>query len=103
MLNKCSNPSCSSRFHSLRQGKLFRVETQQFDPTFVVDGERDFAACSPRRVEYFWLCEDCSPFLTLAYDAQAGLTTIPLHANSLESSVPDAEQPVGRARPSLRP
>jgi hypothetical protein len=30
-----------------------------------------------RRLEYFWLCEECSPSLTLAFDKAEGITAVP--------------------------
>jgi len=54
MLGKCSNPSCSAPFRYLRDGKLFRLEA---DPKL--------RARRPNRLEYFWLCDGCSPEMSL--------------------------------------
>jgi len=54
MLAKCTNPSCSALFLRLAEGQLFRLETGQ------TVGSSDAKA-----TEYFWLCERCSPGMTL--------------------------------------
>jgi hypothetical protein len=72
MLSKCANPSCSTTFRYLHQGKLFRFEIeleQQFGK------EREKKAC---RVEYFWLCDACSALLSLRYDHVKGVTAVPI-------------------------
>ena len=51
MLAKCSNPSCSAVFRHLREGRLFRLENDH--------------TLKSTRVEYFWLCQHCSPTMTL--------------------------------------
>jgi len=54
MLGKCSNPSCSAPFRYLRNGKLFRLEA---DPRVHTS--------KPNKLEYFWLCDHCSPRMSL--------------------------------------
>ena len=54
MLNKCSNPSCRASFHTLGEGRLFRVEP---DPIL--------RTSQPKRVEYYWLCNHCASTMTL--------------------------------------
>lgn len=54
MLGRCSNPSCSAPFRYLRDGKLFRLET---DPKA--------RTSKPSKLEYFWLCDHCSPSMSL--------------------------------------
>jgi hypothetical protein len=66
MLSKCANPDCSKKLHYLREGKVFKIESE--DGLFLVDGKK-----SPRKVEHFWLCGDCSSALTLTYDRLAGI------------------------------
>jgi len=53
MLVKCANPSCSKPFRYLRDGQLFRLEPAQ--PS----------RGSFQRIEWFWLCKECSPTVTL--------------------------------------
>jgi hypothetical protein len=53
MVAKCSNPSCSAPFQYLKEGRLFRLESER--------------ALHSRfsRMEYFWLCPPCSREMTL--------------------------------------
>lgn len=54
MLGKCSNPTCSAPFRYLRDGRLFRLEPDPIART-----------SKPNRLEYFWLCDSCSPRMSL--------------------------------------
>lgn len=54
MVGKCSNPSCSAPFRYLKDGILFRLES---NPTLPLS--------KSERVEYFWLCNQCSTTMTL--------------------------------------
>lgn len=33
---------------------------------------------SCRRVEHYWLCDACSPYVTLTFDQERGVVTVPL-------------------------
>lgn len=75
MLHKCANPACPNVFRRLSEGRLFQVQTEY------LAGTPDPATRSPkdgRRVEYFWLCQPCSAFLTLAFDRTRGMVTVPV-------------------------
>ena len=77
MLYKCANEACSTPFRRLREGKLFQVETEYFDR------ESDGAAAGLRkrpwrRIEHYWLCDACSSFVTLTFDRERGVITVPL-------------------------
>jgi hypothetical protein len=62
MLSKCANPACSSTFLYLHEGRIFRLELNH--PA--VDRHSP-----PRRsFEYFWLCSECAPSLTVAFENQ---------------------------------
>ena len=54
MLSKCANPSCSTSFSHLANGRLFRLETGQ-----------TVGSPNAEATEYFWLCEPCSAAMTL--------------------------------------
>ena len=54
MLNKCSNPSCRASFHTLEEGRLFRLEP---DPAHRTSQQK--------WVEYYWLCSQCVSTMTL--------------------------------------
>jgi hypothetical protein len=73
MVSKCSNPHCSASFRYLRTGKLFRFDT----PSGHDDG--DWGGPKPvKRVEFFWLCEDCVTKFTLVTDAGLGARVVSL-------------------------
>lgn len=75
MLYKCANKTCNTPFRRLREGKLFQVETEYFDGRGTINVRR---AKPPRRVEHYWLCDSCSPFVTLTFDQGKGVVTVPL-------------------------
>jgi hypothetical protein len=86
MLSKCTNPGCSAQFSYLHQGKLFRWDTAGTignGPTFGDDPEVQKPA---RRIEFFWLCDDCSAAMTLTFDRRAGVTVHPLKRRAAASS-----------------
>lgn len=75
MLHKCANASCSVPFRRLSEGKLFQVETPTADLSVSRPGGR---MRSLRKVEHFWLCDDCSSHLTLAFEQERGIITVPI-------------------------
>jgi hypothetical protein len=86
MLYKCANQACNTPFRRLREGKLFQVETEYFPG-------RGPAARTPRktrpgrRIEHYWLCDECSPFVTLTFDRDRGVITVPLPDGSGRKTV----------------
>lgn len=97
MLSKCANPACSVPFRRLREGKLFVVETESLAP--------GCQALSParrarplRRVEHYWLCDECARFITLAFDRERGMITVPLPDETLRKTV--TMMPLQEHRPS---
>jgi hypothetical protein len=83
VLAKCANPSCSTPFRRLTEGKLFQVETQ-YPPS----PER-----LPRKnrlrhhIEHFWLCGECARLVTLAFHEDRGLITVPLAEGTITKRV----------------
>jgi len=67
MLTKCSNPSCCVTFRYLTGGRLFLLES-----------DRALSTCNSDRPEYFWLCGDCSSFMTLRLGQGATVVAVPL-------------------------
>jgi hypothetical protein len=65
MLSKCANPECSTALQYLREGKVFKIESEADGP-FVVGSPKPV-----RRVEHFWLCGPCAEKMTLVYDKAA--------------------------------
>ena len=87
MVSKCANPACSTPFHYLREGKIFRVEVQVTPPVTsdetieLSDGSKVpflIATRKPaRKVEHFWLCGPCSQNLNLLFDKDTGISVMP--------------------------
>ena len=86
MLYKCANEACSAPFRRLREGKLFQVETEYFaGHTNAPTSLRRSRHC--RRVEHYWLCDACSPYVTLTFDQERGVVTVPLPDGSGKKTV----------------
>jgi hypothetical protein len=79
MLSHCANPQCLKPFLRLRQGKLFLVEAD----CVAQPGElTPFASAQMRpklrRVERYWLCDQCAEVWTLVHDLDQGIVLMPL-------------------------
>jgi len=87
MLYKCANEACSVPFRRLREGKLFQVETELFrERGSRIAASRRARPC--RKIEHFWLCDACSPFVTLTFDRdRGGVVTMPLPNGSGRKTV----------------
>ena len=86
MLYKCANEACNTPFRRLREGKLFQVETEYYS------GRGPSPTLSRRvrpwrRVEHYWLCDACSPFVTLTFDRDRGVVTVPLPDGSGKKTI----------------
>jgi len=101
MLHKCANPDCKNPFLKLSEGKLFLVES---------GGSRDadrapseWERRNVRRVEYFWLCNQCSLLVTLAFEKERGMVTVPLPEEMRRRPAPvsQGEKDPDTARPLL--
>ena len=87
MVSKCANPACSTPFHYLREGKIFRVEVEVTPPITsdetieLSDGSKVPFLLAPRKpgrkVEHFWLCGPCSQTMNLLFDKDTGLNVMP--------------------------
>jgi hypothetical protein len=75
MLSKCANPGCPAPFLFLHQGKLFRLDTNTEVPASDATPEMKKLA---RRIEFFWLCNQCAAQVTLSYKKGVGVTAVPL-------------------------
>src|SRR6267154_6229962 len=91
MLSHCANSECSRPFLQLGQGKLFMVETK-----YVATSEElatppvSYARRRTRRVERYWLCDECARVSTLVHDQKHGVALMAL------------PEPPLRSRPALR-
>jgi hypothetical protein len=86
MLHKCANSSCSNQFRRVSEGKLFQVETDYFESGLCPESDVPVSKAR-RRVEYFWLCGQCSSFLSLSFDKTHGVMTVPATGNILRKTV----------------
>jgi hypothetical protein len=79
VLSHCANPQCLRPFLRLRQGKLFLVETEcaaqagELSPPSSPCMRRQ-----PRRVERYWLCDQCAEVWTLVHEPNHGIMLLPL-------------------------
>jgi hypothetical protein len=64
MVSKCANPACSAPFLYLHQGRLFRFEARSQSNEI---GE--MTSGLHRKVEFVWLCQECSGKFTVIADA----------------------------------
>ena len=86
MLYKCANQACNTPFRRLRDGKLFQVETEYIagrEPSTTLSRR----ARPWRRIEHYWLCDACSPFVTLTFDRNRGVITVPLPNGAVQKVV----------------
>jgi hypothetical protein len=74
MLAKCANKICCTPFRRLSEGKLFMMESDSRHGGEAVDVRKK----APHHIEYFWLCNSCAAMLTLIFDSQNGISTVPL-------------------------
>jgi len=77
MLSKCANPGCSASFRYFHQGQLFRWDTSGNGNGHPPEAEV-FAKSSSRRLEFFWLCAECAPLMTLVCQKGTGVVTQPI-------------------------
>jgi len=65
MVSKCANPRCSAVFRYLQRGKLFghEVPSPKSDET----ASNSEFRMSSRKIEFFWLCDDCASTMTLIF------------------------------------
>jgi len=77
MVSKCANPSCSTQFLYLHEGRLFRLDSRGPSTTHSTFDDEAGSTHADVRIEWFWLCPRCSDTLTLRYSKQSGLQLQP--------------------------
>jgi hypothetical protein len=77
MLSKCANPECSALFLYFHRGRLFRLETEGREDRRHHLGDETGVSKPLRRIEFYWLCEDCAEKVTIAFDKVSGLSVHP--------------------------
>ena len=70
MLASCANPSCSSKFRYLHQGKLYVFNARDQSAS---SARIDFAGQIDSR-HYAWLCDQCAGKFEVVLDAQDQIT-----------------------------
>jgi len=78
MLSHCANSQCSKPFLRLREGKLFVVEAGQPNPSEPESPPFLQARQPNRRVERYWLCDQCAAVWTLIFEPRQGIRLVPL-------------------------
>jgi hypothetical protein len=77
MVSKCANPACSTPFHYLREGKIFKLEVEVTPSASPEDALEFSGSQGPflvtsrkpvRKLEHFWLCGPCSQTMSLLFD-----------------------------------
>ncbi len=93
MLSHCANQQCLKPFLRLRQGKLFLVEAECVgkpgEPT--APASRQMRS-QPRRVERYWLCDECAAAWTLVHEWRQGIVLVPLRRAPTRAGVAMAEE-----------
>jgi hypothetical protein len=85
MLSKCANPSCSNSFRYMHEGKLFHMEMEKFEAKGQ-PGAASFQSKTIRQTEFFWLCEDCAPRMTVKRDRKKGTIVVKPLAHGLRAA-----------------
>jgi hypothetical protein len=70
MLAKCANPACSRTFRYLREGKLFRIETE-------MEASPANGNVSGRAGEWYWLCDECAKKFTVEKQRGTAAVAVP--------------------------
>lgn len=70
MVRKCANPSCVSLFLYYRGGRVLLLNLDQ--------SANDSNDVESTKLEYFWLCEECAPRMTVIPDQTGSAVIKPL-------------------------
>lgn len=73
MVSKCANPDCAAPFRYFHQGKLFRFESDAGPERRRAMGTGG-ADKHMRRLEFYWLCQQCAPKMTLVFEKGIGIS-----------------------------
>jgi hypothetical protein len=93
MLSHCANLECSRPFLRLRQGKLFLVETEfAAKPGEMRVPMSPRVRHQPRRVERYWLCDQCAEVWTLVHERNRGIVLVALPRQLVGASVALGEE-----------
>jgi hypothetical protein len=74
VLNTCANPDCSESFRYMRDGKLFRLQTEFRGSSSEISNP-----------EYFWLCGRCADIMSLRLAEDGQVIVVDTPGNHLAS------------------
>jgi hypothetical protein len=77
VVSKCANPDCSATFRYFHQGKLFRLEIEAGLERRRALGTDDEMKKPLRRIEFYWLCENCAQKMTIVFEKGVGVSARP--------------------------
>jgi hypothetical protein len=77
VVSKCANPGCAATFRYFHQGKLFRLETEAGLERRRALGNDDEKKKPLRRIEFYWLCENCAQKMTIVFEKGVGVAARP--------------------------
>lgn len=78
MVEKCANPACSARFHTLREGRVFVKEVE--------DNSAGDVSRHGRQLRYAWLCEFCCKTMTVVVKERTSIEVVPLSVSEIRAS-----------------
>jgi len=71
MLSKCANPTCSTTFRYLHEGRLYVI-----DPREALARHKPRCSTKSGQLEYAWLCSSCYLYLTIQIDEEFGTRVV---------------------------
>jgi hypothetical protein len=74
VVSKCANPDCAATFRYFHQGKLFRLEIEAGLERRRALGSDNEIKKPLRRIEFYWLCEDCAQQMTIVFEKGVGVS-----------------------------
>jgi hypothetical protein len=77
VVSKCANPGCAATFRYFHQGKLFHLETEAGLERRRALGNDDEKKKPLRRIEFYWLYENCAQKMTIVFEKGAGMAARP--------------------------
>ena len=77
MVSKCANPNCAATFRYFHVGKLFRLEVDCGLDRRRSLGSEETMKRPLRRIEFYWLCEECAQKMTIVFEKGTGVKACP--------------------------
>lgn len=77
MVSKCANPDCATPLHYLREGKIYRIEVEEFAADSVARYTDQSKKKPARKAEHFWLCAKCSQTMMISLDKNKHMIVVP--------------------------